>query len=74
MNCPYEDFHGECTDPKMMGTKDAGCCIDEPEPKELMERPAGFGEKISQAQADEYRKKTKWPVGGYVWPDKKGDF
>ena len=25
MNCPYEDFHGECTDPKMMGTEHSGC-------------------------------------------------
>lgn len=39
--------------------------------KEKMERPAGFGEKITQSQADQYNKHTKWPVGGYELLDKK---
>jgi len=41
------------------------------EKKEVMERPAGWGAKVTQAQADQYNKHTKWPVGGYEWLDKK---
>lgn len=29
MNCPYEDFTGECANRKMMGTAMAFCCIDD---------------------------------------------
>ena len=28
MNCPYENYDGECRDSKMMGTPKAGCCDD----------------------------------------------
>jgi len=41
--------------------------------KELMDLPAGFHEKITQEQADEYNKKTNWPVGGYEWLEKESD-
>lgn len=34
MNCLYEDYHGECNNPKMMGTPMAKCCIDEVEEEE----------------------------------------
>jgi len=27
-NCPYENYHGECTQPKMIGTKYSHCCDD----------------------------------------------
>lgn len=31
MNCIYENHSGECSNPKMMGTPMAKCCIDEEE-------------------------------------------
>jgi len=34
MNCPYENFAGECTNPKMMGTEQSFCCEPEEEPNE----------------------------------------
>ena len=39
--------------------------------KEVMERPAGFGEKITQAQADQFNKKYPGPILGGRVLDKK---
>jgi len=36
MNCPYEDYWGECSNTKMMGTEHAGCRNEEDE-EELSE-------------------------------------
>ena len=33
-NCPYENYHGECTQPKMMGTKGSHCWDGENEENE----------------------------------------
>jgi len=48
-NCPYENYHGECTQPKMMGTKYSHCCDeedeennDEYEEKEVFEKEDEF--------------------------------
>jgi len=48
-NCPYENYHGECTQPKMMGTKYSHCCdeedeeeYDEYEEKEVFEKEDEF--------------------------------
>jgi hypothetical protein len=35
MNCLYEDYWGECTNPKMMETEYAGCRIEPEEEEEL---------------------------------------
>jgi len=45
--------------------------IDFEDKKEVMERPAGFGEKITQAQANEFNKKYPGPILGGRVLDKK---
>ncbi len=34
INCPYENYYGECTQPKMMGTEHSGCREEPTEPDE----------------------------------------